>query len=620
LEGIDMWDDEESGAPSWDAWSLSNISPFNYDYGLVVTPDFSEAFDIANPEFFPASETNPLGYDPNAFYNLPYNWADNLRYLARSVGSTAWNAIKGMATKPDGSLDLEKIAALGGGLLSVLNRKEGPATYQKPIPQYTAVRQAVPQTYDPNRRPGSGGQRYFTDVQYVPKTGEGAEEALTAAQTAAGEQATGLAALNAANPLNAPPPVYQPPAPVQTTQQMPVYNPAYSGDAVLQLVRELLNASTQGRPIQQSTASSSAPTSQTAAPAAAPVAAPIAAPAPAPVADSTRATTLATTSAPAPAPVAAPAPAPTAEQVIAAPILSDDSGIASLASETAAPAPAPAAPILSDNSGMSYSSKFTPWENMDPNVLALGREHMLGHVINNRNINMWGVQATPKELRDYLLATGTFTADELPAPTPPGMAYDQFEGWSEYFTPEGEYRRFTSTGTPISPTRYGSDYGSIAGQYVSPYAVPAYALGFTPDQPGFDARLAADELAAQQNQTTQNLARGGIVGLQDGGFVVPADVVSHLGNGSSRAGLAQLQRRGAVPIQGQGDGMSDSIRTSINNRQPAAVADGEAYFPPERAQAMGGPERLYAMMDRIRKDRTGTTQQGRQINPNKYLG
>jgi hypothetical protein len=66
--------------------------------------------------------------------------------------------------------------------------------------------------------------------------------------------------------------------------------------------------------------------------------------------------------------------------------------------------------------------------------------------------------------------------------------------------------------------------------------------------------------------------------------------------------------------------MSDSNRTMINNRQPAAVAHEEAYFPPERAQAMGGPERLYAMMDRIRKDRTGTTQQGRQINPNKYLG
>jgi hypothetical protein len=126
--------------------------------------------------------------------------------------------------------------------------------------------------------------------------------------------------------------------------------------------------------------------------------------------------------------------------------------------------------------------------------------------------------------------------------------------------------------------------------------------------------------ANQPARPVQTMARGGIVGLQDGGFVVPADVVSHLGNGSSDAGLRHLQKRGAVPLRGRGDGMSDSNRTMINNRQPAAVAHEEAYFPPERAQAMGGPERLYAMMDRIRKDRTGTPQQGRQINPNKYLG
>jgi hypothetical protein len=216
------------------------------------------------------------------------------------------------------------------------------------------VRQQVPQAYDPSRRPGSGGQRYFTDVQYVPKDGD-----LAAAQAAAAQQAQGLATLNQANTFNPPPAPYVPP-PAPAAPPAPEYNPAYSGENVLKTVQGLLG--------------------------------------------------------------------------------------------------------------------------------------------------------------------------------------------------------------------------------------------------------------------TQKMARGGIVGLQDGGFVVPADVVSHLGNGSSRAGLAHLQKRGAVPIQGRGDGMSDSNRTMINGRQPAAVADGEAYLPPDRVQKMGGPERLYSMMDRIRKDRTGTTQQGRQINPNKYLG
>jgi len=113
-------------------------------------------------------------------------------------------------------------------------------------------------------------------------------------------------------------------------------------------------------------------------------------------------------------------------------------------------------------------------------------------------------------------------------------------------------------------------------------------------------------------------AAGG--GLKDGGFVVPADVVSHLGNGSTDAGLAALQKRhGAQPIRGAGDGMSDSIKTTIDGRQPARVADGEAYIPPEQVKRSGGAKKLYAMMDKVRKARTGTKKQGKKINPSQYM-
>jgi len=119
-------------------------------------------------------------------------------------------------------------------------------------------------------------------------------------------------------------------------------------------------------------------------------------------------------------------------------------------------------------------------------------------------------------------------------------------------------------------------------------------------------------------QPVQRAAAGG--GLKDGGFVVPADVVSHLGNGSTNAGLTALQKRhGAQPIQGAGDGMSDSIKTTINGKQPARVADGEAYIPPEQVKRAGGAKKFYAMMDKVRKERTGTKKQGKQINPNKYM-
>jgi hypothetical protein len=108
-------------------------------------------------------------------------------------------------------------------------------------------------------------------------------------------------------------------------------------------------------------------------------------------------------------------------------------------------------------------------------------------------------------------------------------------------------------------------------------------------------------------------------GLADGGFVVPADVVSHLGNGSTDAGLKHLHRSmGAKAIRGAGDGMSDSIKTTIEGRQPARIADGEAYIPPEVVKQRGGAKNLYNMMNKVRKSRTGTTKQGKQINPNKY--
>lgn len=115
-------------------------------------------------------------------------------------------------------------------------------------------------------------------------------------------------------------------------------------------------------------------------------------------------------------------------------------------------------------------------------------------------------------------------------------------------------------------------------------------------------------------------------GLAADGFVVPADVVSHFGNGSSEAGLEFLaQELGAKPIKGEGDGMSDSIPTTIDGRQPARVANDEAFIPPEVVKRLGGGDtdrgakKLYAMMDRIRKARTGTTEQGKEINPEKFM-
>jgi hypothetical protein len=78
-------------------------------------------------------------------------------------------------------------------------------------------------------------------------------------------------------------------------------------------------------------------------------------------------------------------------------------------------------------------------------------------------------------------------------------------------------------------------------------------------------------------------------------------------------------------LDGQGDGMSDSIPATIEGKQPARLADGEFVVPADVVSHIGngsskaGSKRLYAMLDKVRKARTGHTKQGKQIKPEKYM-
>ena len=78
-------------------------------------------------------------------------------------------------------------------------------------------------------------------------------------------------------------------------------------------------------------------------------------------------------------------------------------------------------------------------------------------------------------------------------------------------------------------------------------------------------------------------------------------------------------------LSGGGDGMSDSIPATIEGKQQARLADGEFVIPADVVSHLGngsskaGAKRLYAMMDRVRHERTGTKKQGKQINPQKYM-
>jgi hypothetical protein len=119
--------------------------------------------------------------------------------LVRTAGSGVLDMAKRSFTKPasqGGGIDWRAIAGAAGGLYGLYQSRQpqDKTGYQGSIPKYEAVREAVQGTYDPNRRPGSGGQRYFTDTRFTAP--DGAE----AARATAREEAAGLQALNRGNP------------------------------------------------------------------------------------------------------------------------------------------------------------------------------------------------------------------------------------------------------------------------------------------------------------------------------------------------------------------------------------------------------------------------------------
>jgi len=78
-------------------------------------------------------------------------------------------------------------------------------------------------------------------------------------------------------------------------------------------------------------------------------------------------------------------------------------------------------------------------------------------------------------------------------------------------------------------------------------------------------------------------------------------------------------------LKGPGDGMSDNIPAQIGKHQPARLADGEFVVPADVVSHLGngsteaGAKKLYTMMDKVRQARTGKKAQGKQIKADKFL-
>jgi hypothetical protein len=107
---------------------------------------------------------------------------------------------------------------------------------------------------------------------------------------------------------------------------------------------------------------------------------------------------------------------------------------------------------------------------------------------------------------------------------------------------------------------------------------------------------------------TPKAAGGGLMGLAAGGM-------SNLGGYSDGGRL----------LKGPGDGVSDSIPATIGGKQPARLATGEFVVPARIVSELGngsteaGAKKLYAMMDRVQKARRKTKNVAADTKAHKYL-
>jgi hypothetical protein len=220
------------------------------------------------------------------------------------------------------------------------------------------------------------------------------------------------------------------------------------------------------------------------------------------------------------------------------------------------------------------------------------------------------------------------------------FAYDpntqQFSNNPDYIDPEEEKKRLAresrSYGGGNNYNSFDYDSGSEGSEGDDGPPGEGDAPGDTTDGGVGDANL-------KRGGVVPKYAQGGIASagqvpkfqaggdMADDAFVVPADGVSALGNGSTDAGVRLLNQYlgQAMPIEGEGDGLSDDVPATIEGSQPARVADGEVYVPPEIVAQLGNgdPERgaamLYVMMDKIREAAHGKSDQQAEVSPEQVM-
>jgi len=189
---------------------------------------------------------------------------------------------------------------------------------------------------------------------------------------------------------------------------------------------------------------------------------------------------------------------------------------------------------------------------------------------------------------------------------------------------------YDSSGRPIYKYEPGSSVGftdlmlskaGALGGYTSPM-LPNFLDALLGDKLGVWGGAAPTNTGAQYDTSGFNPF---VAELQKG--VGNPEAMAATGyTGLPKPPEEEMARGGYLETGGRvGDGMSDDIPAMIDGNQPAALSDGEFVIPADVVSHLGngssdaGAQQLYSMMDRIRQARTGNKEQGKEINPKKYM-
>jgi hypothetical protein len=188
-----------------------------------------------------------------------------------------------------------------------------------------------------------------------------------------------------------------------------------------------------------------------------------------------------------------------------------------------------------------------------------------------------------------------------------------------------------ASATPASfytdPMKYIGEHKFLAGSSALAGAMGGKEDPYSPEE--YNGPLKRFRLSSDYRGVTP-YAEGGITDLAAGGYdqmvgEMPMYSSNMAAGGISNLGSYSDYARGGRMLKGPGDGMSDSIPASIGGKRPARLATEEFVVPADVVSHLGngssdaGAKQLYAMMDKVRTARTGRKSQGREINPQKYM-